>query len=482
MFLFGKMKSVATIEKERLQLGEDFQTYTEVETSKKLKEFLALKEKVESTSFKAKKKEIESLRYKGSAEEKMVKQFARLEKNAKLISFYKVNGSPELDRFNKMVASELPRKMKELEAFMKSGKYKKELKLFNQKKRKDKTFNESWESTNAYKMMLEYGKLKNSPDYIFYKQFSISSGYKNYLSLEGSSFLNQYQNLKEEVTSDKFKERKLYLEDINRYQKTEDYQLLVKYDELKSDEGIKLFFTYKDTDAFRFFREWVPTFEDNFNTPLNKSSWEYITPIAEKGPGKNFSVDGQLQYYDLAKNFRCDNNILTLDTRDEKIEGLFWDQDFGFVVREFNYVSGVIHSLGFFMQEYGQFEVKLKASKIKGVISSVSLVDEDEEICIRVVSLESNKASGGVIYTEHGKKVYSKINLNFKPAGYVIVGVEWSPEKIEWKVNDKPVGSLSQNIPHEKLGLRIETEVLKQTSNLPHRLDIDWIRCYKKNS
>jgi beta-glucanase (GH16 family) len=99
-----------------------------------------------------------------------------------------------------------------------------------------------------------------------------------------------------------------------------------------------------------------------------------------------------------------------------------------------------------------------------------------------LVSLESNKAIGGLIVTHHGQKVYTKVDLNFKPSGYVIVGIEWSPKKIEWKVNERSVGSITQNIPHEKLALRIETEVVKQTSNLPHRLDIDWIKCYQRNT
>jgi len=78
--------------------------------------------------------------------------------------------------------------------------------------------------------------------------------------------------------------------------------------------------------------------------------------------------------------------------------------------------------------------------------------------------------------------MFSKLNLNFTPKGYVIVGIKWTPEKIEWKVNERSVGTITQNIPHVKLGLRIETEVIKQTSNLPHRLDIDWIKCYQHNS
>jgi hypothetical protein len=482
MFKFGKSKSVATIELERLQLSNDYQVYTEVENSKKLNDFLALKEKVESTPFQVRKKEIETLRYKGSPEEKLIKQFSKLESNPKLIGYFKTADSADLKKFEEIKGSGLPDQVEELDIYIKSGKYKNELKNFNHKKKEDKTFNIKWESTEPCKKEKEYRELKNSENYLFYKRFSKSPGYKNFLALDCSSQLTQYWDLQKEVNSDKFKDRKAYLEDRDRYKKTEDYHSLCQYQELKNDEGIKLYFKYNDTDAFKFFREWTSTFDEDFTSPLNKSNWSFITPMAEKGPGKNFSVKGQLQYNNLSNNFKVDNHVLTLEAHNQKIEGLYWDEEFGFVVRDFNYASGLMHSLNFFKQEYGRFEVKLKASKIKGVMSSVSLVDEEEDFCILMVSLENHNAAGGVVYTHHGQKMFSKLKLNFTPKGYVIVGVKWSPEKIEWKVNERMVGTITQNIPHVKLGLRVETEVIKQTSNLPHRLDIDWIKCYQRNS
>jgi len=482
MFLFGKTKSAAIIEQEWLQLSNDYQVYTEVESSKKLSDFLALKEKVESTPFQVKKKEIESLRYKGSPEEKLIKQFAKLGNSPKLISYFKTADSSDLKRFEKIKGSGLPEQVEELEIYMKSGKYKNELKNFNLRKKKDKNFNDKWEATEPYKKEKEYRELKNSSDYLFYERFSKTTAYKNFLAIDSSSQLTQYWDIKKEVNSDLFKERRNYLEDKDRFKKTEDYQLLCRYEELKKDEGIILYFKYNDTDAFKFFRNWTSTLIEDFTTPLNKSNWSFISPLAEKGPGKNYSIKSQLQYYNLAHNFKVDNHVVTLETHNKKLEGLSWDETFGFVVRDFNYASGLMHSLNFFRQQYGRFEVKLKASKIKGVISHISLVDEDEDICIRIASLESQKADGGLIVTHHDQKLFSKVKLGFKPSGYVIVCVKWSPEKIEWKVNERTVGTITQNIPHEKLGLRIETEVLKNTSNLPHRLDIDWIKCYQRNS
>ncbi len=481
MFLFGKLKSVDTIEQEWLQLKNDYQAYNEIEGSKKLKDFLALKEKVESKPFLEKKKEIESLNFKGSPEEKMLKVFSGLEKNKKILDYYKLAGSDDLKRFNKLKDKGIAEQFKELEHYIKSGEFKRELNSFNEKKKKDKDNKEKWELTEAFKKEKEYQELKNSNDLSFYNGFAKSSIYKNYLNIEGSSLLTQYEDLKKEIKSAKFTERKEYLEDKDRYKKTDDYQSLLKFSELKNDSQIKLYFKYSDTDKFKFFRNWTLSFEDNFNKKLDPNIWSGISMIAEKGPGKNYSLKNQFQLYNGFNNFKSENEILTLETRQERAEGLCWDEEFGFYSREFDYTSGLIHTLKSFKQEYGLFEVKLKASKIKNVISSVSLIDEDEEVCIKLISIESYKGFGGIIYSGNNNTSH-KIGLNFKPNGYVIIAVEWSPERIEWKVNDKVMGSVSQNIPHVKMGFRIESEVLKPTSNLPHRLDLDWIRCFRKHS
>ena len=480
MFLFGKLKSTAKIEQERKQLSDDYQKYTEVEDSKKLKDFLALKEKVESSSFQSRKKEVESLQYKGSPEEKLMKQFSELEKNQKIVGYLQVVGSPDLKRAKKIKEDGSIERFNELEQFVKSGKYQKELTDFNQKKKSDKDFKGTWESTEAYKKHQELERIKSSDDFIFYGKFQQSAQYKNYLAVNESSLLNQYEDMKKEVTSDKFKKRLAYLEDKDRYKETDDYKDLLKFQELEKDLGIQLYFKYHGSNEFKFFREWTPSFAEDFDSKLNKEVWSSIIPIAEKGPGQNFSVKGQLQSFNNYNNFEVDNSILTLETHAEKVDGLFWDEELGFRMKSYDYTSGILHSLDHFKQEYGLFEVKMKASKIKGVITSVSLVTEIEDECIRLISVENYKASGGIVYTNHDEKLFSKLNLKFKPNGYVIVSVEWSPERIEWKVNDKVMGTITQNVPHEKMGLRIESVVVKPSNNLPHRLDIDWIKCYKR--
>ena len=475
-----KIKATEVIEQERLQLWNDYQIYLKVEQSDDLKTYLALKEKVESIPFQEKKKELESLRFKGSPEEKMVKHFNKQERNRKLTRYFELKASPDFDRFMTVEKSGVVEHLKELEKYMKSGQYKSALVNFKRAKKHDKDNKEVWEQTEAYAQKKEFEDIKSSPDILFYNRFKKSGAYKNYIKVDGSSLLNQFEDLKTEVESEKFKARKAYLEDKNRYEKTDDFKLLTQYNQLNSNSSIQLYMKYNDTDAFKFFRDWQPTFTDDFET-INKDIWSYITPFAEKGPGRNFTIKGQLQYPNLSDNFDVENSILTLETKREKVEGLAWDETFGFVPKTFDYVSGIAHSLKGFTQEYGYFTIKIKASRVKGVISSVSLVDENEDTCIRIFTANGGNIRGGIVTTDHQSKNFTPISLKVPAKGYMIISLKWTPEKLEWHVNEKHAGTLTDNVPHTPLGLRIETEVLKDTSNLPHRLDIDWIKCYKKN-
>ena len=78
--LFGKLKPVETVEKQRKTLLDDYNEYQKVETSDELKKYLALEKEINSEEFKKKKVEIEALHFNGSQEFNQLKEFAGLQK------------------------------------------------------------------------------------------------------------------------------------------------------------------------------------------------------------------------------------------------------------------------------------------------------------------------------------------------------------------------------------------------------------------
>jgi len=480
MMLFNRFKKTEVVEQERAQLVTDFKVYNEVEGSEKLKNFLSLREKIESTTFKNTRREIESLRWKSSPEYKLKEEFNKLQNNPKLKTYFIVVDSDNLKHFKKFENGKLIDEFEELSRYIKSGSVQDELKAFKQKKR-DHSFSGKWEETEAYKKNKRYNEILSSTDYQQYAKFKSSKAFKIYNEIDNSALLSRYEDLNKEINSAKFKDRKTFLQDKKRYEKTDDFEALKKFENLSTDAGIQLYLKYHGTDAFKFFRNWKKNFFDEFNQGLNTDCWKLLSPIAEKGPGKAFTPPGLFHCNNGMKNIEVKGGVLTIQTLKEKKKGLYWDTEFGFIEKEFDYTSAFLHSINCFTQQYGYFDIKLKVSKGKGVSSSIALSDSDEENTILIFSTLDNKAYGGIVRTDHDRKVAQKINLNYDFNGYIIVGVKWTPDKVEWKINGKIMGTIDQNVPHTKLGLRIESEVIRQTARLPHRFDIDWIRCYSRN-
>lgn len=477
MILFSSYKKTDKVEKERNKLLSDYNTYTATENSEKLKTYLSLKEKVEATSFKKNRNEIESLRFKGSGEQRLEEEFQKLQRNSKIKTYYNVLGSENLKRYNQYEQDGSAARYEQLRNYIKSGGFKQDQKAFKSNKQAAGT----WETSEAAKKYKEFQDFESRSDFQLFLNFKNSKNCKIYLELKNSSTISRFEELKKELASESFKNRKEYLLDTKRYEKTEDYAAWVKYEELKKDTDIQLYFKYRDTDAFKFFRNWKKTFDENFEGQLDTARWNFLSPIEQAGPGQPFTPEGYYHYNNGEKNIEIKGNVLTISVLRDNAKGLYWDKQFGFIQKEFDTTSSMIHSFGAFKQQYGYFDIKLKAPRSKGVISTVALVDEEEDNAIMLFSSDGRRAHGGIITTNKGQKEQNLINLKYNFNGYIIIGMKWTPEKVEWKVNGTVMGTIARNLPHSKLGLRLGCEVNSPTSKLPYRLDIDFIRCYTRN-
>ena len=79
-------------------------------------------------------------------------------------------------------------------------------------------------------------------------------------------------------------------------------------------------------------------------------------------------------------------------------------------------------------------------------------------------------------------------NISYEIAGssfsdnFFIFTLEWTPEKLTWKINGETVKEITSNIPDQPMYLVFSSHLLdeKTPSNLPTSMDIDWVRCYKE--
>ena len=59
--------------------------------------------------------------------------------------------------------------------------------------------------------------------------------------------------------------------------------------------------------------------------------------------------------------------------------------------------------------------------------------------------------------------------------------LEWSREKLTWKLNGIPVCSSTQGVPQVPMYLNINSSLYQDVdgSVLPAELEVDWVRCYQ---
>jgi hypothetical protein len=197
MMLFRRFKKTEVLEKERAQLVADYKTYTEIEVSEKLKDYLSLKERIESTTFRKSRQEIESLKWKGSPEQRIELEMHQLEHNTKVKTYFSVINSENLKHYEIIAGSKLPEELDELTSYMKSGGYKSDLKSF-QKKKKEINSSAIWEETDACKRKKRYNEILSSTDYQQFAKFKSSKAFKMYSEVNNSALLSRYEDLKAE--------------------------------------------------------------------------------------------------------------------------------------------------------------------------------------------------------------------------------------------------------------------------------------------
>lgn len=479
--LSGKIKPTESIENKRKLLLADFEAYKTVENSAELKKYLELEKWVNSDEFKKKKSEIESLHFKGSKEFNVLIELERLKRSKKIKNFFKVEGSADLTKFEKLKDAQKIKEYNELFEYVKTGQFANDKRNYkeqqNSKKEKSR-----FEETEAFKKYSRFKQLKNDSEIKFFQKFEKSLLYRNYLDVNDSNDLKRYYELKESVESEEFKQRKAYLEDKNKWQKTDEYTRQQEYLALKKQPNLVMYFSYKDGNAFDFFKNWAVTFEDDFTAAkLDEKKWSGKTYIGEKMLGDNYSMAGDLQAYTNGKNTKTLNK-LSIEVRKERSTGKVWQQTSGFLPVEMDFTSGIVSSWPSFWQEDGIFEAKIKFSPVKQVVSSFYLTGEHNMPRINI--LESGaKNRVGIISFANGKPEVDGLDIsNLKRDKWYIFTLEKEGSTIVWKINEVEVFRTQTSSFNEQLHLNASVLVVDEIpgSQLPVIFEIDWVKCYRK--
>jgi hypothetical protein len=529
--LLGLIPSTSKIEQAEKALIAEFEKLNAFVGSELLAKYNELNEKVNSAGFTQKRKEIESQQYKSSEEFSKEKEFLSLQKAKDIVLFFKTVSGSDLKRLKELDGSDKIKEFETLEKFIQSSEFKEKEKMrpitfkdtddfrkvveydalkadseikeflksgLKEGEKKSKTilrYEEldalmkssdfiakknmkpiTFKDTDEYKKLLEYNRIKATTEIKEFYKFKGSKEYANYLNTNDSARLKRHAELKEYVASDKFKEKKNYLLDKKRFEKTDMFKEVQEHDKLKKSEDIIWYFKVKDSNKFDILKHRELTFSDEFEgDKLDTKKWLTNYYWGEKLLHDRYSIESDLQAYTEKENFELRNSVLKITTKPQKITGKVWSAEHGFSTKEFNYTSGIVCTGASFRQKFGTFTAKIKLGDPGAKNAFWMLADKITphiDVC---------RTSKGKVWVDYfsAKGSNSKTSIGSRYAGdFFIFTLEWTSDKLVWRINDTEVFTQTSDIPQEPMYVSLSGGLDKAINGITS-MEVDWIRVYQ---
>ena len=444
--------------------GTQLKRYRDLEGSVKIKEYEILERFIQSSAFREKQK-TRPITFKDSDEYRKLVEYKALKADPEIKSFLKSLRKPGKEEIKK---SRTVLRYDELNAFMKSSEFQ------AKKNMKPITFKDSEE----YKKLLEFNRQKNNIEIKEFYKFKSSKGYANFLQTDGSMRLKRYDELKDNLATDEFREKKKYLLDKKRFEKTDMFQDIKEYEKLKKNDDIIWYFKVKDTNKFDGLKSRELTFSDEFESE-KPDALKWITNYywGEKLLKDRYSVESDLQAFTEKENLEIRNSVLKIVTKPQKVTGKVWSASTGFKTKEFNFTSGIINTGASFRQKYGIFTAKIKLGN-PAAKNSFWMVGDKITPHIDICRTSNGKVMFD-FFSNGGRPSSTTVGSKYANDFYIYT-LEWKPDKLVWKINDEVVFTQTDNLPNEPLFINLSGGLDKPVNGLTS-MEVDWIRVYKTN-
>ncbi|HWS00447.1 MAG TPA: hypothetical protein VN249_07510, partial [Prolixibacteraceae bacterium] len=327
-----------------------------------------------------------------------------------------------------------------------------------------------------------YHQLLKNDDIKFWKKFSQSERYLNYLKTAESSELKHLEELKILTSSDEFNNRVAWLKDKKRYQKSEDYKRILAFNELDKSKFMADYRKLKKARELEFFQNWEVIFEENFDgKKLNTECWQPGNWWGIRSVGTSFSQTDEKQAYNGMKNVEISNDSLSILAKKEKTEGKVWNPTLGLMPKQFDYSSTILNSASSFRMREGVVEAKVRFKKDASITSAFSLTSEKPFPQIDLFRSTKKGVGMGILEKQgDGASKYVKLS-GLNDERHHIFRLESFNDQLVWKINGTEVFRTSTFLK-EPLFFHLLTSLHGEVNEhiLPHRFEVHWIRCYSK--
>jgi len=310
----------------------------------------------------------------------------------------------------------------------------------------------------------------------------LRADYQSFKDYENSDELKNYLELEKEVKSNAFKVRKKKMKKA-AYKDSEEFQKETEYQVLKKSEKIVWYYKTKKKYPFKEIERWDLTFDEKFNeSKLDESKWMTQNYWGEKSMNESYAMEDDKSFPTNGKNIEFYDNKARIVTKPSKVDGLVWRSEQGFVREDFEFTSGLINTARSFRQKYGVFNAKIKMAG-GSVAQAFWMVSETMLPHLDVARFESGKLYSNYFWGAGASphKSLSKTGGTKYADEYFIYTLEWTPNKLTWKINGKVFKTQTSGVPQEEMYLNFSSSLKKDAAEtgLPSAMEIDWIRVYK---
>lgn len=459
------------------KLHADYKRFQEYESSDKYVRFQELDQLTNSGDFLKKVDQLKNEKFKDTKEHRQLQEYKSLKKSSDLKSYFKYKASGFAEKLDSIKESARFTDYLHLKDAVESDAF---IEARNTK---------GFKKSDAYKDFKKYKGLKRSSDIKFYFKQLNSARYKNYLNIKDSDRLDAFKKLEKLVQSEAFLSFKKDMEDPQRFKKSEEYALLSEYEDIKKTPEYIWFAKTAKSNGFEEIGKWQLTFEDDFDaTSINKDKWINGYYWGKALLNDVYVLSHERQFF-TDNNVKLRNGVACLTTKNEKVEGKVWDEQFGFVPRDFNYSSALISTGQSFRQKYGKIEAKVKVDHSAPLNHAFWMVGENIAPQIDVFRFAEKGAKGFTVgchrMDKEGNAVKQVAPVNGVKfnSDYFIFGLEWYKDRLAWFVNGVKVHEQIKDVPQDPMYFVFSSHLLEENENmkLPAEFKIDWIRCYQES-
>lgn len=462
-FIFSKFSSIpktSKIEADRARLMNENKEFNEFKNSAGFNEFLSLAKYLESKEYQTQHSSVELEKKK---ELEKVKHYEAIKKSKTYKNYLKFKDSAKYKDYQSFLSSKELKDFEDLEKLVnsKKGETKAETQKIYEEKKKSKKIKDflRFQNSEKFKVFESYQKSKELADFLSLEKYIQSSDHKNLIKL--------------------FEEKENSLNEKKK-----------KHDTFKNSKEYKAYLQLKDSGKFDELKKWELVFEDDFtDKQLDRKKWMTRYFWGDKLINNAYAFEADKAFPTDGKNVETGNSHAKIITRSEKVKGMMWKQPFGFIPTDFNYTTGLISTAGSHRQKFGKIEAKIKINYSKPVdyhfwmASQMNLPHVD---ILKVAGKKSKVDMANLYGNIAAKKAPEKKTGEFTgldvSQDFFIYSLEWTKEKLIWKINGVTVNEQTQGVPQEEMYLVFSCGITGKTDHLelPASMEIDWVRCYKQ--